>query len=147
LKCLHRLALTKCPITTVPGYREQVFAMLPSLEVLDGKNKKGEEVYEEEDDDDEEEGEYVEKAPSSEDDEDDDELAGIPLGEESDSDEAEVIAPGKRGAPVKGPQQILLEDDDDDEEEEDDEESEEGILAHNKVELGAPAKKEKKQGK
>ena len=92
-----------------PDYRDQVFAMLPTLEVLDGMNKEGEEVYEEEEDDDDEDEEDFVAFEGEE--------GVLPEGElESDSGEEELV-PGKRAAPIKGKLPEGLDEDEDEEEE------------------------------
>ena len=45
---LKRLALIGSPLSKKENYAEQVFKALPQLEVLDGLNKKGEEVFDDE---------------------------------------------------------------------------------------------------
>ena len=47
-----------CPLTSQTDYRDQLWALLPSLQVLDGYDKDGREVNEdeEEEEEDEEEG-------------------------------------------------------------------------------------------
>ena len=41
---LTSLDLYNCPVTQLKSYREQIFAFLPKLEILDGINAKGEEA-------------------------------------------------------------------------------------------------------
>ena len=46
---LTSLDLYNCPVTLVKAYREQIFELLPKLEILDGINAKGEEVTQSDD--------------------------------------------------------------------------------------------------
>lgn len=48
---LINLDLSANPICDVNGYRDQIFETMPDLEVLDGIDKNGNEVYSEESDD------------------------------------------------------------------------------------------------
>lgn len=61
---VQALDLYQCPVTKVKGYREKVFALIPSLKYLDGADAEGnerletdEEENDEEDEEEEEEGE------------------------------------------------------------------------------------------
>lgn len=51
---LINLDLEGNEITKLDGYKEKVFEMLPTLSILDGKNKEGEEIISQESDEDEE---------------------------------------------------------------------------------------------
>ena len=51
LSRLEWLDLEGNPVTRVPGYADKIFEMLPSLMVLDGKNREGEELPDADDDD------------------------------------------------------------------------------------------------
>ena len=44
MKYLISLDLFNCAVTKLPDYRESVYKLIPSLEVLDGYNKNNEEV-------------------------------------------------------------------------------------------------------
>ena len=48
---LQSLDLSSSPLSEKEGYVEKVFEMFPSLEVLDGLNKEGDEVLSEDEDD------------------------------------------------------------------------------------------------
>jgi acidic leucine-rich nuclear phosphoprotein 32 family member B len=52
---VESLDLFQCPVTKVKGYREEVFALIPSLKYLDGADAEGNERLETDDDEDEEE--------------------------------------------------------------------------------------------
>lgn len=52
LKCLRNLDLENNPITKLAGYKDHMFKLIPTLELLDGYDKEGEEVFSEDDDDD-----------------------------------------------------------------------------------------------
>lgn len=62
LKELVQLDLSDCPICELPDYRTTVFAMIPSLEILDNKNRKGEELVYSDD-----QGSYLMDSESNED--------------------------------------------------------------------------------
>lgn len=47
--------LYRCPVASVPQYRETLFASLPALEILDHTNKKGEDASLSDDQDEDEE--------------------------------------------------------------------------------------------
>ncbi|OMJ86420.1 hypothetical protein SteCoe_12080 [Stentor coeruleus] len=72
---LASIDLFNCPVTTVNGYAEKVFAVFKNLQVLDGLDKNGEEVSvaseDEEDDDDDEEDEDMNDFIEDDDDNDD----------------------------------------------------------------------------
>jgi len=51
LKQLKTLDLGNNDVANAKGYKEHVFQLIPSLTVLDGYNKNGEEVFSESDDD------------------------------------------------------------------------------------------------
>ena len=53
---LKSLDLYGCPVTNQPGYRDQLFGLLPNLHLLDGLDKEGKEGQESSDD--EEEDDY-----------------------------------------------------------------------------------------
>jgi len=103
------LELSGSPLSDKTTYRDDVFALLPGLLVLDGKNKSGEEV---------------EEVGSDEDDEESvgDEFPGEI--EESQSEEEEAI-PGKRKEPESESEEFPENEEEGDEEEE--EQSEESI--------------------
>jgi acidic leucine-rich nuclear phosphoprotein 32 family member B len=85
---VEALDLYQCPVTKVQGYREKVFAMIPSLKYLDGVDKQGNERLEtddEEDDEEDEEGEDGEEENDVEDAEEDGDE------EEEESDEEVTI--------------------------------------------------------
>lgn len=99
------LDLYQCPVTKVKGYREKVFALIPSLKHLDGADAEGNERLEmgddEDDEEDNEEGEGWGEVSPSEDgkegdgeemDEADDEDGEWEDEEVSDEDEAEEAA-------------------------------------------------------
>jgi acidic leucine-rich nuclear phosphoprotein 32 family member B len=92
---VEALDLYQCPVTKVKGYREMVFATIPSLKYLDGVDKEGNERLETDDE---------------EDDEDDEDEEGEEGDEEGEGGEEEGDAEG---------------DEEDVEEEEDEEEDEE----------------------
>eukprot|EP00389_Voromonas_pontica_P004855 GDKH01007226.1.p1 GENE.GDKH01007226.1~~GDKH01007226.1.p1 ORF type:complete len:281 (+),score=66.69 GDKH01007226.1:120-962(+) len=64
LSHLKKLELTYCPVSEVEGYPQNVWDMLPSLKVLDGKDREGKDV---EDDDDDEESDESEPEVAQED--------------------------------------------------------------------------------
>jgi len=107
---LIQLDLYGCPISEKPTYREQLFKLFPNLQILDNKDKDGNEVdYEEEDEDDDADGDEEEYEP------------GIQ------KDEDEEDEPFRGGRPVADDDEEEEEDGDDDlsdEEDEDDEEIE-----------------------
>jgi len=86
LNKLIQLNLLGCPVSEDPKYREKVFAMFPSLQILDNKDKQGVEVDCEEDEDAED---FDGKGAGEEDGSDDDEAEGF---EESDDDDADLGA-------------------------------------------------------
>lgn len=45
LRQLLQLDLINNPVTKVPGYRNQVFAMFPTLSILDTLDKSGKDAY------------------------------------------------------------------------------------------------------
>ncbi|TVU04244.1 hypothetical protein EJB05_50191 [Eragrostis curvula] len=77
------LDLYQCPVTKVKGYREKVFALIPSLKYLDGVDAEGNERLEtddeEDDEEEEEEGEDGEEGEGGEEEE----------GEEDDGEDEE----------------------------------------------------------
>ena len=62
LEKLKNLDLYGCPVTNQPGYRDQVFQLLPNLQLLDGLDKEGKEGQESSDDE-EEDYEGIQKVP------------------------------------------------------------------------------------
>ena len=54
LEKLKNLDLYGCPVTNQPGYRDQVFTLLPKLQLLDGLDKDGKEGQESSDEEEEE---------------------------------------------------------------------------------------------
>jgi len=86
---VESLDLSQCPVSKVKGYREKVFALIPSLKHLDGADAEGNERLEtdddeddEEDDEEGEEGEEGEGVEGEEEGEEDD-------GEEGDEEDGE----------------------------------------------------------
>ena len=59
--------LYRCPVASVPQYRETLFASLPALEILDHTNKKGEDasLSDDQDEDEELEGDDASEEESS----------------------------------------------------------------------------------
>ena len=53
LEKLKNLDLYGCPVTNQPGYRDQVFTLLPNLQLLDGLDKDGKEGQESSDEEEE----------------------------------------------------------------------------------------------
>ena len=110
LKQLKEISLSDCPVAATEGYRAQLFAMLPQVEIIDDQDKEGN-VIEVEEEDSELDSDDSEDEDSEEDEEEEDGEAHAGLGEfyanqldsEDDSEEDD-------------------EDDEDDEEEEDDDE-------------------------
>ena len=47
MKNLKTLLLENCPITEIENYRNEIFALLPDLQLLDGKNRQGEDASDE----------------------------------------------------------------------------------------------------
>lgn len=95
LTSLVAIDLYRCPVASVPQYRETLFASLPALEILDHTNKKGEEasLSDDQDEDDEESDEEEEEKQLADgfiDDEDSEELEG------SEEDSEEESLPQKR---------------------------------------------------
>ena len=81
---LKQLEISGCPLTKNENYRSEIFALLPSLEIIDMHDKDGNEVSaseqedefdseDDEDDDSEEDSDDVSEDDDSEDEEDDDE--------------------------------------------------------------------------
>lgn len=81
LPALIALDTTNCPVTALPGYRDQVFAKLDSLSVLDRTDEEGKEVSEGGD------SEFDSEIDAEEDDLD------------SESSDSEVQIPVRRGRP------------------------------------------------
>jgi acidic leucine-rich nuclear phosphoprotein 32 family protein B len=98
---VETLDLYQCPVTKVKGYREKVFALIPSLKYLDGVDAEGndrletdEDEDDEEDEDDdggEEEGEEGEEEGEEEDGEDGEGDEEDEEEEEEDGDEVEEV--------------------------------------------------------
>ena len=111
---VEALDLEQCPISKVKGYREKVFALIPSLKYLDGADAQGNERLETDDED------YVE-------DEDDEE--GEEEGEDSEGEEEED-GEGEEDDGEEGDEEDEEhgEGDDDDEEEEEEGDEEVRIL-------------------
>jgi acidic leucine-rich nuclear phosphoprotein 32 family protein B len=99
----------------VKDYRQSVFALIPSLEVLDGKDKKGEDVLEDES----ESGEFLDDSEEEEllENEDDAEI--------SEGEEEEEIVPQKRGVPQQAKGNVPAQGESEEEEEVEGEEEEE----------------------
>lgn len=51
LKCLKNLDLANNQVTEVAGYKDHVWAMIGTLEILDNHNKEGEEAFSDDDED------------------------------------------------------------------------------------------------
>ena len=96
--------------------RDEVFAMIPTLEILDGRNKKGEEVLEDSDAE-----ELVEEEGEGEEDDEDDLEEG-----EMDAEMIQQILAAKR----RGETFPVEDDDEEEDEEEDDEKGIEGRSKH-----------------
>jgi len=108
LKGIRNIDLENNPISELEGYRDKMFEMFPALEVLDGLDKEGNDVYSDEGDeepefdeegedgivDDDEEGEDFE-----EDEDYDDEEGEEDYGDEEDESEDAL---GKRGGGSSG---------------------------------------------
>ena len=99
----------------INDYRQKVFDQIPSLEVLDGKNKNGEDVLEDE-------SESEEEAPESDEEEslENEEDIVISEGEE----EEEGVMPQKRGLPQQPKGKAPVQEEVSEEEEFDSEEEE-----------------------
>lgn len=89
LKCIVSLDFFDCPVTKIENYRESVFAMFPTLQILDGANREGEEctLTEAEDDESDEDAECEESILEGFID-DSDESTGLKRARESDTDES-----------------------------------------------------------
>lgn len=97
---VESLDLFQCPVTKVKGYRDEVFALIPSLKYLDGADAEGNERLETDDDDDEEEDdEEGEEGPEGEEegDEDDGEEEEDEDGEGDDEEEGDEEAEDEDG--------------------------------------------------
>ncbi|KAK3146506.1 hypothetical protein QOZ80_3BG0267360 [Eleusine coracana subsp. coracana] len=79
---IEALDLYQCPVTKVKGYREKVFALVPSLKYLDGVDAEGNERFETDDEEDDEEEEDEEG-------DEEDEGGEEEEGEEDDGDDGE----------------------------------------------------------
>ncbi|CAN6281962.1 unnamed protein product [Urochloa humidicola] len=96
---VEALDLYQCPVNKVKGYREKVFALIPSLKYLDGVDAEGNERLETDDeedveeDDDDEEGEEGEDGEGEEDDgeEGDEEDGEDEEGDDNADDEEEEV--------------------------------------------------------
>ena len=62
---LTSLELLDCPLTQEESYRDKLFEMLPSLQVIDGFNRSGDEVESDDEEEEEEEEEEVEEEGDS----------------------------------------------------------------------------------
>jgi len=95
LNKLIQLDLFGCPVSEDPKYREKIFSLFPSLQILDNKDKDGVEVDYDEEDDDAEDFEGEGDADEAEDEEpeglgagsDDEDGEGEENGNDDDSDE------------------------------------------------------------
>jgi acidic leucine-rich nuclear phosphoprotein 32 family protein B len=102
---VEALDLYQCPVSKIKGYREKVFALIPSLKYLDGVDAEGnerletddEEDVEEEEDDEGEEGEEGEGEDGEEDD-------GEGEGDEEDGEDEE----GDDGDEEEGDEQVSI---------------------------------------
>lgn len=81
---VQALDLYQCPVTKVKGYREKVFALIPSLKYLDGADAEGNERLETDEEEDDEEDEEEEEEEEGEEGEGEGEEEG---GEEAEGDE------------------------------------------------------------
>jgi acidic leucine-rich nuclear phosphoprotein 32 family member B len=88
---VEALDLYQCPVSKVQGYREKVFAMIPSLKYLDGVDKEGNERLET-DDDEEDEDEEGEDGEEDDDVEDADEEDGDEEEEEENDGEVTIFS-------------------------------------------------------
>ncbi|KAG8062043.1 hypothetical protein GUJ93_ZPchr0003g17401 [Zizania palustris] len=127
---VESLDLYQCPVTKVKGYREQMFALIPSLKYLDGMDAEGNdrlETDEEEDDEEDEEEEEGEEGEGEGDEEEEDQ------GDEDDEDEAE------------GDEEEAEDDEDDAEENQPDADAEDKSKAANGSEGSAQSNKRKRE--
>ncbi|CAN6322292.1 unnamed protein product [Urochloa humidicola] len=96
---VEALDLCQCPVSKVKGYREKVFALIPSLKYLDGVNAGGNERLEKDDEEDveeeedKEEGEEGEEDDGEEDEEDGEDGEGDDDGEEEEQEGDEEVEP------------------------------------------------------
>ncbi|ONM07576.1 Acidic leucine-rich nuclear phosphoprotein 32-related protein [Zea mays] len=97
---VESLDLFQCPVTKVKGYRDEVFALIPSLKYLDGADAEGNERLETDDDDDEEEDdEEGEEGPEGEEEGDEDD--GEEEDGEAEDDELDADAEDKENIESK----------------------------------------------
>ncbi|RLN42375.1 acidic leucine-rich nuclear phosphoprotein 32-related protein 2-like [Panicum miliaceum] len=91
---VEALDLEQCPVSKVKGYREKVFALIPSLKYLDGADAEGNERLETDDEDyveeDDEEGEEGEDGEGEEGEDGEGEEGEEDDGEEGDEEDEEV---------------------------------------------------------
>lgn len=87
---VEALDLYQCPVSKIKGYREKVFALIPSLKYLDGVDAEGNERLETDDEEDDGDGEGEGDEEDAEDGEgDDDEEEEEEEGDEEAEDEAD----------------------------------------------------------
>lgn len=87
---VESLDLYQCPVTKAKGYRDKVFALIPSLKFLDGMDAEGNDCL---DEDDEEEGDEEEDEEEGEEEaEDEEDEAG------ADEEDESKVANGSKGS-------------------------------------------------
>lgn len=91
---VESLDLYQCPVTKAKGYRDKVFALIPSLKFLDGMDAEGNDCLDSEgDEDDEEEGDEEEDEEEGEEEaEDEEDEAG------ADEEDESKVANGSKGS-------------------------------------------------
>jgi hypothetical protein len=98
---LESLDLTNNPICQIENYKDQIRAILPKLDVLDGFNKEGQEfISEDEEDDEDDEEEDGESDDEEGEDEEEEEEDGEQEDESEDSKEDPLI--GKKRKVAEG---------------------------------------------
>lgn len=86
---VQALDLYQCPVTKVKGYREKVFALIPSLKYLDGADAEGNERLETDEEEDDEEDEEEEEEGEEGEGEGEEEGGEEAEGDEEDGEEGE----------------------------------------------------------
>lgn len=86
---VQALDLYQCPVTKVKGYREKVFALIPSLKYLDGADAEGNERLETDEEEDEDEDEEEEEEGEEGEGEGEEEGGEEAEGDEEDGEEGE----------------------------------------------------------